>query len=91
MSGRIGRALGVQIFGESHGPMVGATVDGFPAGFRVHVEELTAFLQFIRLVIEQEDRSGSFGSFHQCFQRKTVEIGTIVTPHNLEAISQRYH
>jgi chorismate synthase len=25
--------------------MVGATVDGFPAGFRVHVEELTAFLQ----------------------------------------------
>ncbi len=45
MSGRIGRALGVQIFGESHGPMVGATVDGFPAGFRVHVEELTAFLQ----------------------------------------------
>ena len=44
--------------------------------------ELTAFLQFIRLVIEQEDRSGSFGSFHQCFQRKTVEIGTIVIESN---------
>ena len=28
MSGRIGRALGVQIFGESHGAAVGATLDG---------------------------------------------------------------
>lgn len=32
MSSRIGRMLSVQIFGESHGPAVGVTLDGLPAG-----------------------------------------------------------
>lgn len=45
MSGRIGRALSVQIFGESHGSAVGATLDGLPAGFRMDVPTLEAFLQ----------------------------------------------
>ena len=45
MSGRIGHALSVQIFGESHGAALGVIVDGFPAGFRVDVPALEAFLQ----------------------------------------------
>lgn len=45
MSGRIGHALSVQIFGESHGAAVGATLDGLPAGFRVDIPALEAFLQ----------------------------------------------
>ncbi len=45
MSGRIGRALSVQIFGESHGAALGATLDGLPAGFRVDLPALEAFLQ----------------------------------------------
>ncbi len=45
MSSRIGRALGVQIFGESHGPAIGATLDGLPAGLRVDLPALEAFLQ----------------------------------------------
>ncbi len=44
MSGRIGRALSVQIFGESHGPALGATLDGLPAGLRVDIPRLEAFL-----------------------------------------------
>ncbi len=45
MSGHIGRALSVQIFGESHGTALGATVDGLPAGLYVDIPALEAFLQ----------------------------------------------
>lgn len=45
MSGHIGGALGVQIFGESHGAALGATVDGLPAGLRLDLPALAAFLQ----------------------------------------------
>lgn len=45
MSSRIGRALSVQLFGESHGSAVGVTMDGLPAGLALDVEKLNAFLQ----------------------------------------------
>lgn len=45
MSSQFGRALRVQIFGESHGACVGVTVEGFPAGFILDEEKLYAFLQ----------------------------------------------
>lgn len=45
MSGRIGRALCVQIFGESHGEALGATVDGLPPGLRIDESALRFFLQ----------------------------------------------
>ncbi|HNW87195.1 MAG TPA: chorismate synthase [Candidatus Limiplasma sp.] len=45
MSGHIGQALQVQIFGESHGAAVGATVDGLPAGLAIDLPALELFLQ----------------------------------------------
>ena len=45
MSGYIGRCLHVQIFGESHGAALGATLDGLPAGIPIDVPALEAFLQ----------------------------------------------
>ena len=45
MSSRIGHALNIQLFGESHGAGVGATVDGLPAGFAVDIPALETFLQ----------------------------------------------
>ncbi|MBR2491575.1 MAG: chorismate synthase, partial [Ruminiclostridium sp.] len=36
--------LTVTIFGQSHAPGIGVTVDGIPAGERVDLEELQAFL-----------------------------------------------
>ena len=45
MSSRIGRMLSVQIFGESHGPAVGVTLDGLPAGLALDQNALNAFLQ----------------------------------------------
>lgn len=44
MSSRMGRALSVQIFGESHGPMVGVTLDGLPAGLELNMERINALL-----------------------------------------------
>jgi len=45
MSSRIGRMLSVQIFGESHGASVGVTIDGLPAGLKLDMEKLNAFVQ----------------------------------------------
>ena len=36
--------LTVSIFGQSHAPAIGVTVDGIPAGETVDLEELQAFL-----------------------------------------------
>ena len=36
--------LTVSIFGQSHAPAIGVTVDGLPAGEQVDLEELQAFL-----------------------------------------------
>ncbi len=45
MSSNIGRAFKVQIFGESHGKMVGVTIDGMPAGIPIDEQWLNAFVQ----------------------------------------------
>ena len=40
-----GDRLKISIFGQSHAPAIGVTVDGFPAGFPVDLDALNAFLQ----------------------------------------------
>ena len=44
MSSSYGENLHIHIFGESHGPTVGVTVEGIPAGERVDLEALQHFL-----------------------------------------------
>ena len=44
MSSSYGENLRIHIFGESHGPAVGVTVEGIPAGERVDLAELQRFL-----------------------------------------------
>ena len=44
MSSSYGENLHIHIFGESHGPAVGVTVEGIPAGERVDLEALQHFL-----------------------------------------------
>ena len=34
----------IRIFGESHAPEIGVEIDGVPAGTRIDMEELQAFL-----------------------------------------------
>ncbi len=44
MSGTFGNKLKISIFGESHGAAIGLLADGFPAGEKIDLEELSRFL-----------------------------------------------
>lgn len=44
MSSTYGENLKLSIFGQSHGPAIGMTLDGIPAGQRVDFDKLQAFL-----------------------------------------------
>jgi chorismate synthase len=44
MSSTYGENLKLTIFGQSHGPAIGMTMDGIPAGLPVDLEELQRFL-----------------------------------------------
>lgn len=44
MSSTYGENLKLTIFGQSHGPAIGMTLDGIPAGLPVNFDELQAFL-----------------------------------------------
>ena len=43
MSSSFGKLLKITVFGESHGPAVGFTADGFPAGEEIDLDALTRF------------------------------------------------
>lgn len=44
MSSMVGNRLSLSIFGQSHAPAIGMTLEGIPAGERINVEELQHFL-----------------------------------------------
>lgn len=44
MSSTYGENLKLSIFGQSHGPAIGMTLDGIPAGFPIDLEQLQSFL-----------------------------------------------
>jgi len=45
MSSYFGKNLRVSIFGQSHAPAIGVTVDGLPVGEQIDLDELERFLQ----------------------------------------------
>ena len=45
MSSTYGESLKLSIFGQSHGPAIGMTLDGIPAGLPVDADKLQSFLQ----------------------------------------------
>ena len=44
MSSSYGKILKLSVFGQSHSPAIGFTLDGLPAGFTVDMDKLLAFM-----------------------------------------------
>ncbi len=44
MSSTTGKNIKISIFGQSHAPAIGVVIDGLPAGFKLDIEALGAFL-----------------------------------------------
>lgn len=44
MSSRIGKTFSVSVFGESHGPAIGCTIEGLPPGFAIDFDALSSFM-----------------------------------------------
>jgi chorismate synthase len=45
MSSQYGKKIRISIFGQSHSPAIGVSIDGLPAGIRLDTNELRAFLK----------------------------------------------
>ena len=45
MSNTYGKNLKISIFGQSHSPAIGVSIEGLPAGFAIDFDELRVFLQ----------------------------------------------
>ncbi|MCL2181156.1 MAG: chorismate synthase [Treponema sp.] len=45
MSSHFGRKIKISIFGQSHSPAIGVSIDGLPAGIKIDMDELRAFLR----------------------------------------------
>jgi len=45
MSSQYGKKLRISIFGQSHSPAIGVSIDGLPSGIKINIDELRAFLK----------------------------------------------
>ncbi len=45
MSSTWGNSLKISIFGQSHSPAIGVSMDGLPSGFKIDTQKLIAFMQ----------------------------------------------
>lgn len=45
MKNSFGTNLSVTLFGESHGPLIGAVLDGLPAGFAIDLDAVKADME----------------------------------------------
>jgi len=45
MASQYGKKVRISIFGQSHSPAIGVSIDGLPAGIKLDIDELRAFLK----------------------------------------------
>src|SRR3989449_5478479 len=93
-SNSLGKAFTVTCFGESHGPGVGATVDGCPAGLSLTIEDLQQALD-LRIPQEAEVVSArrepdAVEIFSGVFQNYTTGAPVTLNIRNRDAKSSDY-
>ena len=93
-SNSLGKAFTVTCFGESHGPAVGATVDGCPAGLSLTIEDLQQALDLRipqeREVVSTRREPDTVEIFSGVFQNYTTGAPIMLNIRNRDAISSDY-
>ena len=52
MKNNFGTNISWTLFGESHGPAIGITLDGLPAGFKVDMEQIKSDMDSVRQLVK---------------------------------------
>ena len=84
MKNTFGNAISMTIFGESHGPAIGAVLDGLAAGLPVN-EAAIAAVKDNRKVVSQRDMEEAIETVIAGYQRKNA----VVSPRDKLTVS--YH
>lgn len=94
MSNSIGQFLKLHSFGESHGPAMGAVIEGCPAGLHFDFELLAQNLERRRpgssRFVSQRNENDSFEILSGVFQGKTLGTPLAILVRNTEAKSSDY-
>ncbi len=94
MANHLGHSLVITSFGESHGPVIGIVIDGFPSGFTVDLDHIQSELNRRRpgqsAITTERNESDAFDIVSGVFEGKTTGAPIAILIQNTSHQSKDY-